>query len=400
MKKKLTAVLLTLCLVLGLLPMSALAVWTTDDGAEVEITDGKVTIDGTEYTVLAPVADPQDGDTVDYYSFYNNQYTKVGTLTWKADAEVVVNVTATVGADGVASAEVTSNAIDQAIKNAASVDDLASADAVKIAVTVDESATGLKVTLPAEAASKLAEANVAVNVTSDVGGVELPAEVVSDFTGAVELTMAPTEITGAAEGSDAAKLAAAEGSVALDLSLTVGGTAVSTFARNVTVSVKATLTASSANPIIVYYVDGDNITVVASVSELTGGMLSWPTGHFSTWAYMNRDKAEEAGLSVVVPEPTPNVPVEAFPTITNEGLGKAYTFTAAASDSVIYQVVGADGAVKSLVLTSGGTSYKVSAKDGENVLAYVGTGFALSADKTHFTYDSISAAYDSAKTAG
>ena len=68
MKRKLAAVLLTLCLVMGLLPMSAFAVWTTSDGTEVQVSaDGKVTIGGTEYIVAdtSKLTSPSNGDTVD-----------------------------------------------------------------------------------------------------------------------------------------------------------------------------------------------------------------------------------------------------------------------------------------------------------------------------------------------
>ena len=90
MKRKLAAVLLTLCLVMGLLPMSAFAVWTTSDGTEVQVSaDGKVTIGGTEYIVAdtSKLTSPSNGDTVDYYSYYNGAPVIQGTLTWRADVQ-------------------------------------------------------------------------------------------------------------------------------------------------------------------------------------------------------------------------------------------------------------------------------------------------------------------------
>lgn len=67
MKRKLTAVLLTLCMVLGMLPMSAFAYWTVG-GTNVEPSDiknGTFTVDGTTYYVKGTV---KEGDALVYYA--------------------------------------------------------------------------------------------------------------------------------------------------------------------------------------------------------------------------------------------------------------------------------------------------------------------------------------------
>lgn len=406
MKKKLTAVLLTLCMVVGLLPMSALAAWYKDD-VKTDVPDtaakgDKITVDGTEYYVFDVIAE----DTLTYYSNSDGTGTK-GTLTWKADeaTEVVVEVDAgEPDADGVASVEVNSSDIDVAISGNDNVDDITAATAVTINVTVAENATGLKVTLNEQAAAKLVSAEAPVSIAADgVGSVELPATVVAGLTGAVELTLNTSAALPSSlpETSDAAtKLP--ETAPIVDVTLNVGGKPQTAFTAAVTVSVKVDLAPSAEDPILVYYIDdAGKVTPEHSITALVNGLLQWNTKHFSTWTYMTKTEAEAAGLETVIPDPdnpdTPDINVTAFPTVAEDGLGKVYSFTARAADTVLYQVVGTDGAVKSLVLTSGGSAYKVSAKTGEHVLAYVGTNIQPSTDKDFFTYDAISAAYDSAK---
>ena len=104
MKKKLMAVLLTLCLVLGMLPMSALAAWQVD-GEDVTITNIRDTdvngyyafdLDGTTYYTFGKLdATGKENDSVDYYTYYSaSDFQKAGTLTWKAEAtEYTITVT-------------------------------------------------------------------------------------------------------------------------------------------------------------------------------------------------------------------------------------------------------------------------------------------------------------------
>ena len=88
MKKKLTAILLTLCMVLGMLPMSALAAWYKGDS---EVTWGEPTdnnqyysfdVDSQTYYIKGSTV-PGKADTLDYYKYYSTGYEFAGTLTWK-----------------------------------------------------------------------------------------------------------------------------------------------------------------------------------------------------------------------------------------------------------------------------------------------------------------------------
>lgn len=83
MKRKLTAVLLALCMVLGMLPMTALAAWMYND---TEYTPGDtIDVDGTKYYAQEGVTVPETpsvGDTLTYYSADKAQSI---TLTWAAD---------------------------------------------------------------------------------------------------------------------------------------------------------------------------------------------------------------------------------------------------------------------------------------------------------------------------
>ena len=94
MKKKLTAILLTLCLVLGMLPMSALAAWYYGD-KEVTFSGGVGTdADGNKYYVTS--SEHTEGvDTLDYYDNYALTGPSVGQLIWKPDAKVVTGVSIT-----------------------------------------------------------------------------------------------------------------------------------------------------------------------------------------------------------------------------------------------------------------------------------------------------------------
>lgn len=87
MKKKLTAILLTLCMVLGMLPMSVLAAWYHND-AEVTLSGKTVEVDGNTYYILADIPEnPGENDVIDYYEYYAGDYRWAGRLTWKAAAE-------------------------------------------------------------------------------------------------------------------------------------------------------------------------------------------------------------------------------------------------------------------------------------------------------------------------
>lgn len=90
MKRKLTAVLLTLCMVLGMLPMTALAAWYNGDTkiADTASVGSVISVDGVDYYVF----DVVEGDTLTYYANADGTGAK-GTLTWKADAEHTHNLT-------------------------------------------------------------------------------------------------------------------------------------------------------------------------------------------------------------------------------------------------------------------------------------------------------------------
>lgn len=105
MKKKLTAILLTLCMVLGMLPMSVLAAWYHND-AEVTLSGKTVEVDGNTYYILADniPANPGEGDSIDYYEYYQGGYTWAGKLTWKADKAEEYTITVQKPENGTASA--------------------------------------------------------------------------------------------------------------------------------------------------------------------------------------------------------------------------------------------------------------------------------------------------------
>lgn len=87
MKKKLTAILLTLCMVLGMLPMSAFAVWKMGD-EEITLNGKTFEVDGNTYYILADIPEnPGENDVIDYYEYYADNYRYVGQLTWTAAAE-------------------------------------------------------------------------------------------------------------------------------------------------------------------------------------------------------------------------------------------------------------------------------------------------------------------------
>lgn len=101
MKKKLTAILLTLCMVLGMLPMSAFAAWKTDSDKDVTW-GGPVTIDGDQYYSLKVDgsqyyifgnAAPGITDPVNYYSYSNSEFKKVGIVKWVENQEKTYTIT-------------------------------------------------------------------------------------------------------------------------------------------------------------------------------------------------------------------------------------------------------------------------------------------------------------------
>lgn len=94
MKKKLAAVLLTLCMVLGMLPMTAFAAWQTSDGTTATISSDKktVTISGKQYYISGTPVE-EVGATLKYYEKSDFSGTP-GTLTWKADVTVTITFNA------------------------------------------------------------------------------------------------------------------------------------------------------------------------------------------------------------------------------------------------------------------------------------------------------------------
>ena len=118
MKKKLTAILLTLCMVLGMLPMSALAAWYHGE-TEVTLNGNTVDVDDSTYYILDQIpSNPKEGDTLDYYRYYaENDYQVAGQLTWKADSqtpEQEFNITNTITGQGTVAALVSGKEVTKA----------------------------------------------------------------------------------------------------------------------------------------------------------------------------------------------------------------------------------------------------------------------------------------------
>lgn len=185
MKKKLTAILLTLCMVLGMLPMSALAVWQSADKKDVALTETEngytFDMDGTTYYVFGKVTTPKEGDKLDYYCYYDTEPTYIGKLTWVEDQKQPTPVTS-VSISGTAKVGETLTATVEP------------ADAT---VTYQWKAGGTDIAGATGKTYKLTEAEVGKTITVTVTGTDdYEGTQTSDATAAVEpATVVPTEYT-------------------------------------------------------------------------------------------------------------------------------------------------------------------------------------------------------------
>ncbi len=350
MKKKITAVLLTLCMVLSLLPLSALAAaWkVTLNGQEVTLTvddsTGAVTSepDQGQYYTFKKV---QDQDVFHYYTL-DNVY--VGQLTGTpvtvekecacdtkceagkpnqncpvcsaadADLDTVCKgtvssiegstVTATVPVEnGKAEAS-----FDVDEKEASSMVSSAADGAVTVEVTTTN-ATEVKVNLPKallDEAKKTTNSVTTVEVKTEVAAVALP---VAAFKSTQNVALTVTKVTASAT---------VLGGVSLDLS--ANGSAVSTFDVPVAVTVKVSTTA--AKPVVAYLNGGRYFHVRQSAPS--AGAFTFFTRHFSDFVVV------DGGA----------VKLEAN-TMQNTGSGRDHVYAIEADESLITALKASDGSL-------------------------------------------------------
>lgn len=350
MKKKITAVLLTLCMVLSLLPLSALAAaWkVTLNGQEVTLTvddsTGAVTSepDQSQYYTFKKV---QDQDVFHYYTLgdvYVGQLTGTPVTVEKecacntkceagkpnqdcpvcsaagADLDTVCKGTvssiegSTVTAEptvenGKAEASFDVNGT-QASKMVASAAD----GAVTVEVTTTN-ATEVKVNLPKallDEAKKTTNSVTTVEVKTEVAAVALP---VAAFKSTQNVALTVTKVTASAT---------VLGGVSLDLS--ANGSAVSTFDVPVAVTVKVTTTA--AKPMVAYLNGGRYFHVRQSAPS--AGAFTFFTRHFSDFVVV------DSGA----------VKLEAN-TMQNTGSGRNHVYAIEADEAIVAAVKASDGSL-------------------------------------------------------
>lgn len=301
MKKKLTAALLTLCMVISLLPLSALAAsWTAKLGGEaVTVTEDE----NGEITVT------KDGETnpISYYSFKKVTTGEVDTFHYYATGDVYVGTLTDVVAvaednEKIVSAEVsggeaTANVEISEDEAASMVEAGAEEGTVKVTVNT-ENATTVNVSLPSELLSAAAQADAikTVTVTTEVAVVALPTSVLGQQT--VTLTMTKMTTTTTILGG---------------VSLSLGK--VDTF--DVPVAVTINVTTTVTNPIVAYRNDSGKLFRVRQDAP-SNGAFTFFTRHFSDF---------------VVVDPA-NASIDPV-TMTNKGEGNRHTFALEQDETLV-----------------------------------------------------------------
>lgn len=353
MKKKITAVLLTLCMVLSLLPLSALAAaWkVTLNGQEVTLTeneDGSITSepDQSSYYTFKKV---QDQDVFQYYTFegvYIGQLTGTPVVVEQectcdtkcdpsspnpdcpvcsaqdADVDAVckgaetaveedtVTVTAPVE-EGKVETEVTVTDEQAGDMVSAAAEGVVT---VKVETAGDTDVNEMAVTLPKnllDEAKKTDNSVSAVRVDTEVAVVDLPVAAL-ETTANVTLTM--TRVTAGAT---------VLGGVSLDLS--ANGSAVSTFDVPVFVSINVEVSAAT-NPMVAYLNGGRYF----HVRQWRGGEGSFDflTRHFSDFVVVDGDA----------------VKLEANE-MQNTGSGRNHVYAIEADEALVAAVKASDGSL-------------------------------------------------------
>lgn len=260
MKKKITAAALALCLVLGLLPMSALAVQYkgtigsgADQGTEItfDVNDetGAVSIaaDPTlknQYYLASPTT-LELADRTDNVEFTINYYGEApGTLTVRAAkvAQAIEDNTVDLGAsEDPATGNVTTG-VDEALAGeiGTSVEDTLTLDAT----TQSGSAAGTTtVTMPQAIVTAAVTARIDVRVETNVGAVTLPTAALEKAGGAARLTVKKETSASAPSGV----------SVAASISITLTGvTGTTVLETPIAVEIKTAVT----NPIVAWLSGG------------------------------------------------------------------------------------------------------------------------------------------------
>lgn len=311
MKKKIIAALLTLCLVVGLLPLSAMAAsWkVTLNGTEVTLTENEETGAITSEPDQSNYYKFQKVDT-DTFAYYTTDEVYVGTLTGTpvaggavADTEVKVDAPTVeaptegekvdVPVDITVSDEDATMAVDNAAK-AEGVVTVTIPDAIDSAGNVipADQVASVAVTLPTNLVTKAVEntAVTVVEVKTTVATVALPTVALAGAseTAAVKLTVSATTTVAAPASS--------KGSISLNL--TIGSSAVTEFKEPVAVTIPTEeVTAEQAKSLVVAYAKGSIWERVNSFFDAAKKAFTFHTRHFSDFAVVDASASQPAAIT-------------------------------------------------------------------------------------------------------
>ena len=385
MKKRIAAVLLTLCMVIGALPLAALAATYT------------ATIDGTEYIVsvddetnAVTSVKTQDGTDADNAGYYNFsivkqgeadvlQYYKLGEVKTATITKVTDTVVATPNENGAATVpEVT---VDEKLSEFTIDATHESAPTDKVALTI-----------PKSVMDSLVAAEVDVTIDTNAATVVLPAGAVNNINEAangeaVTLGVAPKDNPEAVPST-------ATTATTVDVSLKAG---TKDIGSNIGVAIDVTIKVelSYANPCL-YWLNGSVFKFFESTYNATAKTLTWTTTHLSDWVTMSRADAEAAGLDTVVPAPGEDdiIPQPfAAANVQNAGAGKVYTVNDVEGKAVLYQTTEGTKSVFSLIPSAKADSVEISASANAQVRVWVAE--TITWTDNAWTYTNATQAYDS-----
>lgn len=351
MKKRIAAVLLTLCMIIGVLPLAALAATYT------------ATIDGKEYTVttndetkeVESVKDDKNAD-IDANTYYNFsivkvndidtlQYYKLGQV---ATAPISLVLNATPDSDG----NVTVSGTVPTDASAVTID----------ATSSTGNGTQVNVTVTNATLTSMVSANVDVTINTDVATVELPADAVSNIANAAGSQNVSLQVAPKTNPADVPAEATSAKTYAVNLM--AGTTDIgSSINAEITVSLKVSFS-DFVEPCL-YWLNNGVFTFFNSTPDETTGFLSWTTSHLSDWVVMSKADAEAAGLPTEAPTPSGT-----FVTKTAGTTFDKYAITVADGNTVVYQVQ--NGSAYSVVVLTASAEFATT--KGNAVLAWTLSG--------------------------